>query len=135
MTTQAPAIRLPVPLPVSQLTTRQLGQAGEDLIAELLAAAGWTVVDRNVRFRTGEIDIVAIDGWTLVFLEVKTRRTLVTGLPQASVTPQKLRRLRQLAGEYLLTHSPRHRDLRIDVVAVEVRADGTCVIEHLPGVF
>src|SRR5699024_12241406 len=82
----------------------------------------------------GELDIVALAHTTLVFVEVKTRRTVVTGVPQAAVTPDKLRRLRRLAGEYLMERSTPHRDVRIDVVAVHAHLDGTFSLEHLEAV-
>lgn len=125
---------VPGPDGVREMTTRQLGQAGEELAAERLAAAGWQIVERNLRLRQGELDIIALDGTTLVFLEVKTRRTVVTGVPQAAVTGEKLRRLRRLAGEYLMEYSTPHRDVRIDVIGLHVHLDGTVALEHLRGV-
>lgn len=125
---------VPGPDGVREMTTRQLGRAGEDLAAERLAADGWQVVERNLRLRQGELDIVALEGSTLVFVEVKTRRSVVTGVPQAAVTPDKLRRLRRLAGEYLMEYSTPHRDVRIDVIGLHVHLDGAVSLEHLRGV-
>lgn len=116
------------------MSAAELGRAGEQLAATYLERSGFRVLERNVHLRSGEIDIVALDGSTLTFIEVKTRRTLVTGVPQAAVTPTKLRRLRTLVGTYLMDASPPHRDIRIDVVAVLAHADGTYAIEHLRGV-
>ncbi|PWH06724.1 YraN family protein [Brachybacterium endophyticum] len=131
----APApVPFPAPVPPARLSTLELGAIGEDVVASRLAASGWQIIDRNVRSRAGEIDIVALDGPTLVFVEVKTRRSLLTGVPQAAVTPQKVRRLRLLAGTYLMDNAPRHRDVRIDVVAVHVLGAGGCEIEHLRAV-
>jgi putative endonuclease len=117
------------------MTTRALGALGEQRVAEHLVAAGWQIVGRNVRFRAGELDVVALDADTLVFGEVKTRRSVRAGIPQAAVTPQKLRRIRSLAGQYLLDGPPRHHDLRVDVFALTVRSDRTWELEHLRGVF
>lgn len=116
------------------LSARELGQAGEQLVAEHLLADGWQVIARNHRVARGEIDIIALDGRTLVFVEVKTRRTLLAGVPQAAVTPQKLRRLRLLAGIFLMEHSPPHRDVRIDVVGVLFTDGGGPEIEHIRAV-
>jgi putative endonuclease len=127
-------VPFPAGVPLARLSTHELGAIGEQVVADHLTAAGWSIVDRNVRFRAGEIDIVALEGTTLVFVEVKTRRSLLTGVPQASVTPQKVRRLRALAGTYLLDHAPRHREMRIDVVAVHVLGAGGCELEHLRSV-
>lgn len=128
-------MKLPTRTPATRLSTRELGALGEQCAADHLTRSGWQVVERNVRFRSGELDIVAMDGATLVFVEVKTRRSERTGPPQAAVTPTKLRRLRHLVGQYLLQGAPRHRDLRIDVLAVRVLRDGTGTIEHFEGVF
>lgn len=116
------------------MSTGELGRAGEELAAAHLTACGWQIVERNLRLRHGELDIVALAHTTLVFVEVKTRRSFVTGVPQAAVTPDKLRRLRRLAGEYLMERSTPHRDVRIDVVAVHAHLDGTFAIEHLEAV-
>lgn len=119
---------------VRQMSTRELGRAGEDLAAAHLTARGWQLVERNLQLRHGELDIVALDHATLVFVEVKTRRSFVTGVPQAAVTPEKLRRLRRLAGEYLMEYSTPHRDVRIDVIGLHADPDGTFTLEHLEAV-
>ena len=112
---------------------RALGSRGEDLAAQHLEAAGWQVVTRNWRpgrgNRHGEIDIVARDGRQLVFLEVRTRRLApgadapVLGHPEDSVTPRKQLQLAQLADAYLF-EMPWDGPWRIDVIALELRADG-----------
>ena len=112
---------------IRSLSTAALGRLGEEIAARYLRG-------RGIRLQRAEIDLVALDGDTLVIVEVKTRRTLITGVPQAAVTAQKLRRLRKLTGMYLAEHSPPHRDVRIDVVAVLAHADGTLQLEHLQGV-
>jgi putative endonuclease len=122
------------PRRVREMTTLELGRAGEDLAADHLIACGWQIVERNLRLAQGELDIVALAHSTLVFVEVKTRRSFVTGVPQAAVTPAKLRRLRRLAGEYLMERSTPHRDVRIDVIAVHAHVDGVFSLEHLEGV-
>jgi len=124
----------PHPRRVREMTTLELGRAGEDLAADHLIACGWQIVEQNLRLAQGELDIVALAHSTLVFVEVKTRRSYVTGVPQAAVTPAKLRRLRKLAGEYLMERSTPHRDVRIDVIAVHAHVDGVFSLEHLEGV-
>lgn len=131
---QAGPVAAPAPRRVRDMSTLELGRAGEDLAAAHLEACGWQIVERNLRLRRGELDIVALAHTTLVFVEVKTRRSFVTGVPQAAVTPDKLRRLRRLVGEYLMEHSTPHRDVRIDVVAVHAHLDGTFSLEHLESV-
>lgn len=124
----------PQPPRSRELTTAQLGRLGEDLAAQQLQREGWQIIERNLRLSQGELDIVALEATTLVFVEVKTRRTFVTGLPQAAVTSQKLRRLRRLAGEFLMHHQVPHRDVRLDVIAIHAQVDDTFALEHLRAV-
>lgn len=111
-----------------------LGRRGEELAAAYLQAHGMRIVARNWRCPEGEIDIVALDGGTLVIAEVKTRKSLAYGHPFEAVGARKLARLHRLAaawsGEQRL-RSPLHR---VDVVAVLDDGTGAPVLEHLKGV-
>ncbi len=102
---------------------RSLGQRGEDLAVQHLKQVGYTILDRNVRTRYGEIDVVARDGGCIVFVEV---RTVSTGLmtPEESVTMRKQRRVAALGQAYLAQHGLADTDWRADVVAITVSADG-----------
>ncbi|MCM1975869.1 MULTISPECIES: YraN family protein [Streptomyces] len=113
-----------------------LGKYGEKLAARRLAEAGMTVLERNWRCgRTGEIDIVARDGAALVVCEVKTRRGDRFEHPMAAVTPEKARRLRDLAERWIQTHGGAPPgDVRIDVVGVLLPERGAPVVEHVRGV-
>ncbi|MCS0636568.1 YraN family protein [Streptomyces sp. LP05-1] len=117
-------------------TTDALGRYGERLAARRLGEAGMTVLARNWRCgRTGEIDIVARDGDTLVVCEVKTRRTGAFQHPLAAVTPAKTERLRQLAACWLARHGgPPPGGLRIDVVGVLLPRRGAPEVQHVRGV-
>ena len=97
---------------------RAFGQAGEDRAEAWYRARGYRVLARNWRCRDGEIDLVVSRGRTLVFVEVKTRRTDRFGTPAEAITPLKQRRLRTLAGRYLETTGARPRSLRFDVVSI-----------------
>jgi len=101
---------------------RQLGQDGEAAAAAHLERLGWSIVARNWRpddpQLRGEVDIVAIDGHSVVFCEVKTRGGGGAGDPLEAVTPIKQRRLRLLARAWLAEHDPSYRTVRIDVIAV-----------------
>jgi len=99
------------------------GQAGETAAAHFLCRRGYRLLDRNFRGRCGELDIVALDGETIVFVEVKLRRRLVAALE--AVDPRKQRRLLRVAGEYLLVHGWLERQVRFDVIAVD-RATMAC---------
>ncbi len=116
---------------------KDLGRQGEDLAAAYLAQQGYLVVTRNWRIRSGELDIVARDGEWLVFVEVRTRRsrggasTLALGSPEESITPRKQLQLVALADAYLF-EMRWDGFWRIDVIALELRADGTVArMNHL----
>jgi len=116
---------------------KALGQLGEDYATGYLTRHGCTVLARNWRTRAGELDIVAQDGAWLVFVEVRSRRHSRThqvptlGKPEDSVTPAKQARLIAMAEAYLFEH-PWDGPWRIDVVALELRPDGSVArLNHL----
>lgn len=111
-----------------------LGRYGERVAAAHLAARGWRIVDRNWRGRDGELDIVALEGRTLVVVEVKTRSGPGYGHPALAVTPDKLARLRRLAGQWLVEHDLRPAEVRLDVIAVRTDRGPEGRVEHLRGV-
>lgn len=112
-----------------------VGAYGERVAARLLIQTGMHLLDRNWRCPTGELDIVARDGDTIVFCEVKTRRGERYGAPAEAVGPGKIRRLRALAAAWLAAHPDRHGQIRFDVVSVWARRTGAATVEHLRGVF
>ncbi|MBW4094624.1 MAG: YraN family protein [Acidobacteria bacterium] len=111
-----------------------LGQRGEILAADFLEDLGIKVVDRNWRCPAGEIDLVAVDGGTLVIVEVKTRRSNRYGHPFEAISNAKLNRLRTLAVLWQRDHSAFLPKLRIDVVGILDDGKAEPVIEHLCGV-
>jgi putative endonuclease len=111
-----------------------LGQQGEQLAASFLAEAGLTILERNWRCKQGEIDIVALDGTTLVICEVKTRSGVRFGTPIEVVTRQKAFRLRKLAVAWVNAHGLIFEAIRIDVVGVLRTASGDFAVEHISGV-
>lgn len=115
---------------------RSVGQRGEDAAVDFLRKRGMQIVERNARSRLGEIDIVARDRGTLVFVEVKCRRQTGGDPPQAAVTLGKQRRLGRLAAGYLRRHRLREVPCRFDVVAVTLDPRGRVArIRHLPHAF
>jgi len=114
---------------------RSIGQAAEDAAASWLAAAGLAVLERNVRFREGEIDLVCRDRDIIVFVEVKCRRASWGEGPGDAVAWDKRRRLIRLAQHYLRARRLDHARCRFDVVAVTVERDGAQTIRHLPSAF
>lgn len=115
-------------------TTSDLGRTGEELAARYLVQRGLVILDRNWRCPFGELDIVARDGDTLVFCEVKTRSALGYGPPAEAVTPSKAARLRRLAGRWLAVNASRAKHIRIDVVGVVITSGQPPTIEHLRAV-
>ncbi|HZN74071.1 MAG TPA: YraN family protein [Micromonosporaceae bacterium] len=114
---------------------RAFGAWGEQRAAAHLVEQGMVLLARNWRCRTGEIDIVARDGETLVFVEVKTRRSETFGPPAAAVVARKVSRLRRLAAEWLATSGLRPPAVRFDVVSVLPRHRGEPYLEHLKDAF
>ncbi len=112
----------------------ELGRRGEALATALLEARGLTIVERNFRCRAGEIDLIALDGPTLVFVEVRSRRGDRLGTPFESVDPRKQARVTRVARHFLATRGFAERDVRFDVVGVRFDADPPAV-EHLRGAF
>ena len=102
--------------------------------AHLSERHGLTVVTRNWRCREGEIDIVAREGATLVFCEVKTRRGVGFGTPLDAVTRDKHARLRRLIGRYLADVGGHPGPVRLDAVGILWRGDGLLDIRHVRGV-
>ncbi len=101
-----------------------LGRTGERLAAEELTRQGYRFIERNFRCCHGEIDLIAEDANDLIFIEVKTRRGNAYGLPEEAVTPRKQQKLVQVATYYLDLHACSERSWRIDVVAVQLSANG-----------
>ncbi|MGH9313043.1 MAG: YraN family protein [Vicinamibacterales bacterium] len=102
------------------LTYRQkLGKQAEDLVTRELAARGYQILQRRFRTRFGEIDIVARDGGTLVFVEVRARVGEDYGSAEDSITARKEWRMTRMAQAYLLDQRLGDVDCRFDVVAVD----------------
>lgn len=112
-----------------------VGRFGEQVAARCLEAAGLQILDRNWRCPDGEIDIVALDGDTLVICEVKTRSGLRYGDPAEAVSRAKVLRLRRLALRWMAARDVSWRELRFDVVTVLRRAEGEPLVRHLRGAF
>lgn len=111
-----------------------VGRYGEQVAVTHLLDSGWEVLDRNWRGRSGELDVVALDGDELVVVEVKTRTGDGFGHPAEAVTRAKLARIRRLAGQWLHEHELRPAGVRVDVVAVRTSRQGAATLEHLRGV-
>lgn len=109
---------------------KQTGRHGEDIAAAYLVNKGYTIMRRNWSCPTGELDIIAAQGQTLVFVEVRARRGHHFGTAEESVTPAKQARLIDLAQTYLQEISGAPPAWRIDVVAVHL-GPGLPQINHI----
>ncbi len=116
------------------LAKDQLGRRGEATAALFLEQAGLRIVDRNWRCPAGEIDLVAVDGSTLVIVEVKTRSSDDFGQPLEAITTGKLERLYLLASKWARAHNLRFSGFRIDAVGVLDDGTGAPQIEHVRAV-
>jgi len=114
---------------------KRLGERGEDAAAAFLERVGMTIVERNWRCPSGEIDIVALDGETIVLCEVKSRRTVAKGTPEEAVTPAKRRRYAKLAQAYLLHAGVEPISVRFDVITLLVIAEDRALLRHLRAAF
>jgi putative endonuclease len=119
---------------------QRLGRRAEDLVAEQLEAAGWRIAGRNVRLPSGEFDLVALDGTTLVFVEVKAGRAgarLGPELPAHAVGRRKQLKLRRLAREWIAERRGPSgvSGYRFDVVGVRFGADGLADVDHIRHAF
>jgi putative endonuclease len=104
---------------------QRLGKSGEDLAVDELRRLGYAILARRYRTRHGEIDVVAREGETLVFVEVKARTTREFGQAAEAVTPGKQRRVISMAIDYLARHRLTEVACRFDVVAIDaVQASG-----------
>jgi putative endonuclease len=106
------------------MNTVERGKQGEDLAAVALTAYSYQVVERNWRCQSGEIDLVAREEETWVFVEVKLRQGQAFGTPEEAVTPAKQERVLRAAEAYLAEHELTNVSWRIDVVAIELASSG-----------
>lgn len=120
---------------------RKTGQIAEELVARRLAAAGWRILARNARTRHGELDIVALDRGTLVFVEVKAARqgnAFGPERPVLAVDSRKQRRIRRLATAWMAQRPqvPPYKAIRFDAVGVTLDRAGRAIeVEHIENAF
>jgi putative endonuclease len=115
---------------------QNLGRRGEDEAASYLKKQGYILLQRNYRCPLGEIDIIAKDGKTLVFAEVRARSSGRFGLPQESIHWHKQSRLRKVAQYYLKAVQKEEAPVRFDVLALLFDRENQPVhVEHIKGAF
>ncbi len=112
-----------------------LGKKGEELAVHFLQQHGFSIITRNYRQKSGEIDIIAKEGECLVFVEVKTRNSLQYGQPFEAVTGRKQMQLSKIALDYLTRNNLLDHTCRFDVVSIVINTNDKTTIEHLPNCF
>ncbi len=115
------------------MKNEKLGTQGEDLAVKYLKKKGYIIIERNFRCRFGEIDIIAQDKTSLVFVEVKTRRSRRYGLPCEAVNDGKIRHLKRMATYYIIVSSLYNRDMRIDVIEI-LMCQGLPFLHHIENI-
>ena len=114
---------------------KKLGRRGEKAAARYLELRGYDIVEKNWECPAGEADIIAFDGCTLVFVEVKTRKNISKGFPSEAVTQEKRARYEKIAAWFLHEHAFVDVPVRFDVVAILVVADDRAFVRHYEGAF
>ena len=110
------------------------GQTGEQLAVEHLQRLGYTILETNWRFRRSEVDIIAMDGPILVFVEVKTRSSDYFGPPESFVSSRKKTMLQDAASAY--THQIQHTwEIRFDIIGVLLQSGQEPQLRHFSDAF
>jgi putative endonuclease len=125
------------PGPRARPSRKAAGHAAEAAASDYLQSLGYRTLERNWRCRRGEIDLIMRDQDTIVFVEVRSRLSSGRfGTAIESITPQKCRRVRELAAIYLHVTGKREHPIRFDAVAVTVGQDGAVSdIRHVSNAF
>lgn len=118
-----------------KLNNKTLGAVGEAIAVTFLKGRKYSIIARNFRCKCGEIDIIARDGRTIVFVEVKTRRTKAFGVPQLAVTPFKQRQISKAALTWLAHNKLQDSGARFDVIAILQPDHAVPEIEHIQNAF
>jgi putative endonuclease len=106
---------------------QKFGEKGESLAARFLKKNGYKILEQNYRTKLGEIDIIATERKTIVFVEVKTRKSTRYGSPKWAVTPLKQRKISMVALHYLKATKQTDARARFDVVAIILNRDEPCI--------
>ena len=117
--------------------SKEVARIGEELAAQYLKDRGYQILERNYRLRSGEIDVIAKEERRIVFVEVKTRRTLKFGVPQAAVTLAKQKQISKIALSYLQANNLLDAPCRFDVVAIYLSSNTSTPtkFEHIQNAF
>lgn len=119
------------PLSPSSQRTLNIGEQGEARAEMYLKGLGYQILARNLRTRLGEIDLLALEGETIVFIEVKTRKSDARGRPEEAIHPRKQKQLSRVAMALLKSRGWLHRQSRIDVITITGEPESPeCELRH-----
>lgn len=113
---------------------KRLGSEGESVALQFLKKQGYTIIQRNFKTQIGEIDIIAKDGETIVFVEVKTRKNDTFGAPYESVNTAKRQKMKNVALLYLKKQK-KELPARFDVISINCLQNGQKDIRHIRDAF
>ncbi|NIM89610.1 MAG: YraN family protein [Candidatus Aminicenantes bacterium] len=112
-----------------------MGKLGEEAVVRYLKSKKFRIIERNFRFLRGEIDIIAYDGKTLVFVEVKARKSQKFGSPEEAVTSWKQRQIKRVAQGFLAQNNLQDTECRFDVLSLSFNEKNGHQIKHLKDAF
>ncbi|MDO9545295.1 MAG: YraN family protein [Pelolinea sp.] len=107
-------------MPTNNSTKKEIGDWGEEVATRFLIDNGVEIIDRNVRTQNGEIDIIGKKSDTIIFFEVKTRRSKQYGNPEDAVNSRKQEHIRRSALEYIQSKLDLEIEWRLDVISINV---------------
>ncbi|MCX7875213.1 MAG: YraN family protein [Melioribacteraceae bacterium] len=113
-----------------QQNKRKKGKEGEELASNFLKSMGYEIIEMNYQFGHGEIDIIAKDKNEIVFVEVKTRKSLQFGSPEYAFTKAKINQVKKIAQAYLIENNLVNNSARIDAIAILIVKDCEPIINH-----
>lgn len=120
---------------VKDRSPHRLGKLGEEIAQNYLRKKKFRIVKRGFRLHRGEIDLIAYEGETLVFVEVKTRSPGALGLPEESVNLRKQRQIRKIAEGYLAMNDIDEVECRFDVLSLIIDENGAYSVSHYKDAF
>lgn len=113
---------------------KAIGNSGEQIAAEYLANKGYAIIEKNWRFKHGEIDLIAENNNTIIFVEVKTRSTSYFGNPEIAVTPKKQKTIANTAQAYLDLNNL-NKECRFDIVSIVLVNEHVKELFHIEDAF
>ncbi|MFA3783715.1 YraN family protein [Melioribacteraceae bacterium 4301-Me] len=114
---------------------KKFGDIGEDIACKYLTEKGFSIIDRNYFYGHGEIDIIAKISNELVFVEVKTRKSIEYGYPETSITKNKIKQIKKTAEAYLYENNIKDQICRFDFIGILMLDNNEPVITHIKNAF